>query len=259
LVTTAEIYAIHSRLIFYYYLYKIFLFPLRISKAYVVSAYSNTELVSILKEDEVEINELQHGLIGSTHRAYNYKCPSTLLPTPKNVYVYNDFWKKELLKAGYYQPEQVKVTGRLKYSLIDFDLNMAGKRFIIFTGQGGFYDEIFDLFTKAEKFLLSNGLELLYIPHPNEGVDTLCAFSKRLNDLTTVHILLNKSFTTEQYIYNSLAHISVYSSCHFDAIHYKNKTYVFDVMDNNPMGYYTSNYAENYVRIKNVAEVLSIL
>ncbi|WP_022941178.1 hypothetical protein [Psychromonas hadalis] len=256
LVTRAELSAIHTRFIVSYHLYKVFLLPLRISKAYVVSAYSNTELISVLKEGDIEINELQHGLIGSTHRAYNYKCHSALLPTPNNVLVYNEFWEKELFNAGYYKSNQIKVTGRLKYSLVDFELTMLGKNFVVFTGQGGFYEEMLTLFREAEEILSKKNIELLYIPHPNEGGKTLAIFCQQLESLSSVRVLLNKTFTTEQYIYNSLAHISVYSSCHFDAIHYKHKTYVFDVMKDNPMQYYTLSYPDQYVCLKQMDENL---
>lgn len=247
LVTRAELSAIHTRFIVSYHLYKVFLFPLRISKAYVVSAYSNTELISVLKDRGVEINELQHGLIGNMHRGYNYKCYSALLPTPTNVFVYNDFWKKELLNGGYYKSNQIKVTGRLKYSLVDFELTIPGKNFVVFTGQGGFYEEMLTFFYEAEEVLSKNDIELLYIPHPNESLNTLDTFCQQLKSLSSVRILRNKAFTTEQYIYNSLAHISVYSSCHFDAIHYKHKTYVFNIMKDNPMQYYTLIYPEQYI------------
>lgn len=254
LVKEEELSEIHARFIISYHLYKIFLLPLRISKGYVVSAYSNTELISILRERCVEVNELQHGLIGSIHRAYNYKCHSQLLPTPDNVFVYNNFWKKELEDAGYFRTDQIKVLGRLKYSLIDFNFIVYGKRFVVFTGQGGFYDELLKFFIEAEPILLKNNVELFYIPHPNEGGEKFKLFSKRINNLRSSHIVLNNEHTTEQYIYNSIAHVSVYSSCHFDSIHYKKKTYIFDVMQDNPMYYYTKKYPEQYILLKDFEE-----
>ncbi len=253
-VTKEELIAVHTKFIVSYYLYKTFLYPFNLSKSYVVSAYSNTELVSILKGLNVEIIELQHGLIGSTHRAYNYKCQSALLPTPDNVFVYNEFWKEELINAGYYKPNQIAITGRLKYSLVDSELTMPGKKFVVFTGQGGFYDEILVFFRDSEAILSDNNLELLYLPHPNEGGEALDDFFRNAESLPSINILLNKEFTTEQYIYNSLAHISVYSSCHFDSIHYKQKTYIFDVMEDNPMKYYMLSYPERYICLKDLDE-----
>ena len=252
-ITQKEINYIYSKFIVSYYLYKIFLIFFKIQKAYIVSSYSNTELISILKEKGIEVVELQHGVIGSVHRGYNYAIRDVLLPTPDKVFVYDNFWKEELIKAGYYDKNQIKVTGRLKYELIRKDITIYENRYIVFTGQGGFYKEIKELFKNSQSFLEKNGIKLIYLPHPNEANKDIDTLVNNLNN--NLIILREKQFTTEQYIYNSLAHISVYSSCHFDAVYYKNKTYVFDIMNDNPMNYYISNFKEEFQVIQNIIEV----
>ena len=252
-ITQKEINYIYSKFIVSYYLYKIFLIFFKIQKAYIVSSYSNTELISILKEKGIEVIELQHGIIGSVHRGYNYAITDVLLPTPDKVFVYDNFWKEELIKAGYYDENQIKVTGRLKYELIKKDITIYENRYIVFTGQGGFYKEIKELFKNSQSFLEKNGIKLIYLPHPNEANKDIDTLVNNLNN--NLIILREKQFTTEQYIYNSLAHISVYSSCHFDAVYYKNKTYVFDIMNDNPMNYYISNFKEEFQVIQNIVEV----
>ena len=252
-VSKKELQYIHTRFIVSYYLYKIFLFPFRFKKAYIVSAYSNSPLIAVLKEKGVKIIEIQHGIIGPMHRGYNYTKKDPLLPTPDTVYVYNKFWKDELIEAGYYLPEQIEVKGRLKYELIKKDIVIKDGRFIVFTGQGGFYNEINRLLKDASKVLKQHNIKLLYLPHPNESKEQL----SQLHKSDAVEILSQKRYITEQYIYNSLAHISVYSSCHFDAIHYKNKTFVFDIMKENPMHYYTKHYSDKFIAIKDIDEVLS--
>jgi len=253
LTAQKEINYIYSKFIVSYYLYKIFLIFFKIQKAYVVSSYSNTELISILKERGIEVIEVQHGVIGSVHRGYNYAIIDVLLPTPDKVFVYDNFWKEELIKAGYYDENQIKVTGRLKYELIKKDITIYENRYIVFTGQGGFYKEIKKLFENSQSFLEKNSIKLIYLPHPNESNKDIDTLVNHLNN--NLIILKEKQFTTEQYIYNSLAHISVYSSCHFDSVYYKNKTYVFDIMNDNPMNYYISNFKEEFQVIQNIMEV----
>ncbi len=252
-VSKKELQYIHTKFIVSYYLYKIFLFPFSFKKAYIVSAYSNSPLIAVLKEKGVKIIEIQHGIIGPMHRGYNYAKKDSLLPTPDTVYVYNKFWKDELIEAGYYLPEQIEVKGRLKYELIKKDIVLEDGRFIVFTGQGGFYNEINRLLKDATKVLKQKNIKLLYLPHPNESKEQL----SQLHKSDVVEILSQKRYITEQYIYNALAHISVYSSCHFDAIHYKNKTFVFDIMKENPMHYYTKHYLDKFIAIKDIDEVLS--
>lgn len=251
-VSQEELRYIHGRFIVSYYLYKIFLFPFRLKKAYMVSAYSNSPMIAVLKEKGVEIVEIQHGIIGSMHRGYNYAVTDPLLSTPDRIYVYNEFWRDELIAAGYYKHGQIKIKGRLKYDLIDKDVMIENNRFIVFTGQGGFYNEINSFFESSDRYLKQKNVKLLYLPHPNESKKQLA----QLRETEMIKILSEKKYITEQYIYNSIAHISVYSSCHFDAIYYKNKTFVFDIMDDNPMIYYIKNYPEMFIAITNISEVL---
>jgi len=253
-ITSKEIKSVYAKFIAGYYLYKIFLFPFNIKKAYIVSAYTNSELVSVLKEKGVEIIEIQHGLIGSMHRGYNYAVKDKLLPTPDKIYVYNDFWKEELINAGYFDSKQIMVAGRLQYDLVDKSLVIDNNRFVVFTGQGGFYDKIEEFFSESIDFLKEKNIKLIYLPHPNEDKVKL-KYLKNKFENNNLKILIEKKYITEQYIYNSIAHISVYSSCHFDAIHYKNKTYIFDIMKDNPMEYYITTFPEKFIPIKHIWQI----
>jgi len=255
-ITKDELEYIHKNFIVKYTLYNLFLKPLKIKKAFVVSAYSNTELISVLTKRGVEIIEIQHGLIGSMHRGYNYATKDKLLPTPNKIYVYNEFWKQELINAAYYRNEQIEIKGRLKYKLIDKNLQMYNNKFIVFTGQGGFYEEIRELFNHSLAFLQKEKIKLIYLPHPNETIKDITNLKSNIIVSEFLKILEHKQYITEQYIYSSIAHISVYSSCHFDAIHYKNKTFVFDIMRDNPMNYYVKNFKDKFMTINSISERL---
>ncbi len=247
--------SIHANFIVTIYLYKIFLMPLKIKKAYIVSAYSNSEIIYILKKRGVEVIELQHGVIGSVHRAYNYALNDKLLPTPNKIDVYDSFWKEELIKAGYFKANQINVVGRWKYDLIDKNLTIYNNRYIVFTGQGGFYKEIIEFFNRAVGFLEKNSLKLLYLPHPNETKEIIDNLKNNIKNKNAIILSQDKEFTTEQYIYNSIAHVSVYSSCHFDTIYYKDKTYVYDILEDNPMSYYIYNFKDKFIPIKTIDEI----
>ena len=231
-----------------YHIYK-FLFKFyNIKKAYIVSSYSNTEMIAVLKEKNIEVIEIQHGLIGEMHRGYNYKIKSKLLPTPNTIMVYDEFWKQELIDADYYQSEQIKIFEKFQYKKVK-NIKIFNKKFIVFTGQGIFKDEIENFFYNSIKFLEENDLYLVYLPHPSENFNF---------DISSeyIKILNQKEYLTEQYIKSAIAHISIYSSCHFDAIHFHNKTFVFDVMKDNIMDYYKNKYPQNVIYIKNLDEVI---
>ena len=246
----------HALFIARYWIFRLLLPKRAIKKAYIVSAYSYSEICAVLKERGVEIVELQHGLIGPEHRGYNYAVRDERLPTPDSVDVYNDFWKQELVDAGYYPPDRIRTTGRLKYELIRRDLRFE-RRFVVFTGQGILIDEIIRFLDEGAR-LVADGridLDLLYLPHPNEGKPDIDRMRAALRSRANVKIGHPGDATTEECIYHSAAHVSVYSSCHFDALFFKNKSYVFDVMENNPMEYYMEKYPGKFVGIRGLADM----
>lgn len=256
-LTEEEVAYSHALFIVRYWLFR-FLLPSRaIKKAYIVSAYSYSEICAVLKERGVEIIELQHGLIGPEHRGYNYAVRDERLPTPDYVNVYNDFWKQELVDAGYYPRDRIRATGRLKYELIRHDLRFE-RRFVVFTGQGILIDEIIRFLDEGARSIADGtiDLDILYLPHPNEGKSDIEKMRTALRNYASVKIGHPGDATTEECIYYSAAHVSIYSSCHFDALFFKNKSYVFDVMENNPMKYYMEKYPEKFIRIRRLADFM---
>ena len=250
-----SIFNAHIKFIANYYIYKILLKPFRLKRAYIVSAYTNSSLIAVLKEKGVEVIEIQHGFIGPMHRGYNYAFKSSLLPAPDKIYVYDDFWKNELIDAGFFEKNQIIIKERKKYSLVKKDLNLFDKKFIVFTGQGGFYDKIAKFLKDNNEYILNNDIYFIYLPHPNE-------INKDLSFLEInehIKVLSEKKYITEQYIYNSLAHISVYSSCHFDAIHFKGKTFILDVLVDNPLKYYINKYPNRFFLINSIKDVFEKL
>jgi hypothetical protein len=238
-------------------LYSVILWPLKISKVYVVSSYSNSDIIAVLKRRGIVVIEIQHGVVGETHRGYNYKVKKQNFPTPNKVYVYNDFWKKELLNAGYYSEEQIYIYGRLKYDLLAEDQAPVSEKYFVFTGQNCYSSEVVRFLIASDSLLIEQGIKLYYIPHPNETDKSLSDISNSLKNCYSVKIISNKNYTTEQYIFNSLAHISLFSSCHFDAIHYKGATFVANIIENNPMMFYVNSSPECFVKIKTIEEILA--
>jgi len=238
---------IYAKFIVGYQIYNLLFKFLKVKKAYVVSAYTNTEIIAALKKRNIKVIEIQHGIIGEMHRGYNYKVKSSLLPTPDKILVYDDFWKRELIDAGYFNEDQIEICGKYQYSELK-DIQIFDKPFIVFTGQGIKQNEIKKFFKNAEEYLKKKDIYLIYLPHPaEENIFKI--------DSEYVKIIKNKEYLTEQYIKSALAHISIYSSCHFDAIYFHGKTYVFDVMEDNIMNYYKNKYPEKVIFIRNIEEL----
>ncbi len=250
----------HLKFVSGYLLYSVVLKLLKVNKLYVVSAYSNSDIVAVAKKRGIPVIEMQHGIIGVLHRGYNYALKDNKLPTPDMVYVYNEYWEEELLKAGFYTKDEIKVYGRLKYELLDSNATLESKsKFIVFTGQNCYLDKIVEFFKQSHQILLENDIKLYYLPHPNEIKSDLDETEKSLENYKNIKIIKEREFTTENYIYHCVAHISLYSSCHFDAIHYKGLTFILDVMEDNIMDYYTESNPNKFIKIRKIEELLKVL
>lgn len=227
--------------------------PLRITSAYIVSPYSYSDLVAALKRRGIKVSEVQHGMIGATHRGYNYAIRDARLPAPDIVEVYNNFWRDELLATGFFDGDAIVVGRRLKYDLMQTEAPAKFAPFIVFTGQG--------LRQTAEVFIRQfasseTKLHLLYVPHPLENADDIAMLCEAARGDARIHILAQKPCTTERLIMDSVAHVSVFSSCHFDAIHYKKKTYVLDVIDQNVMHPYILARPDAVISITTAADMI---
>jgi hypothetical protein len=243
-----EIKYIHAKFIIGYEIYKIFFKKNKIKKAIIVSAYSNSDLIGALKYHNIEVFERQHGIIGPMHRGYNYAVKSDLLPTPDKVIVYDEFWKQELIDGGYFKEDNILIEPKIQYNYIK-EIDIFDKPYILFTGQGIKHKEIENFIKNSLDYLKNNNIYFVYLPHPAEQ-----DINFKINS-NYVKILRDKEYITEQYIKNSIAHISIYSSCHFDAINLLGKTYVFDIMNHNIMKYYKTKYPKKFIFIKEIRDM----
>lgn len=255
-ISSKELIRMHARFCAGYVVYRVLLYPFSFEKAYVVSAYSNSEVCAVLKQMGVQVIEVQHGLIGSTHRGYNYSIKNPLLPTPHQVSVYSDFWKQELQAAGYFSSEQIVINQRLKYKLAQYENIAFDFQYIVFTGQGLLQEKIIDFISEFDS--IKSKLHLVYVPHPNEDAEYISRIMTATKS-DRVHFVLNMSTTTERLIMGCQAHLSIYSSCHFDSIHYKDRTFIYDIIEENPIYDYSKRHSSKFIYIKNAQELLGEL
>lgn len=256
-IAARDVLRMHLRFCVSYILYSVFLAPFRIRRAFVVSAYSNTELCAVLRRRNVSITEVQHGIIGPVHRGYNYACASARLPTPDYVEVSSEFWRGELLAAGYFRDEQILIRPSGKHILADAEPRSISGPYYLFTGQGLMADEIVAFFEEYGKS--GNSVPLLYLPHPSEEGAAARKMEMAIAALgkANIGVLANSQASTESLIKHCTDHISIYSSCHFDAVLYKGRTFVFDVIEESLMHYYTRKYPGQFIPIKCMSDILA--
>jgi hypothetical protein len=108
----------------------------------------------------------------------------------------------------------------------------ASDGYAVFTGQGISYDKVFAFF--KDFMQLNPTIKLVYRPHPREHLN----YKKYTDNMLSSNFLVvdrDSYADTKKLILGAKAHISIFSSCHFEAIELLHKTYVLDIIENNLM------------------------
>lgn len=221
--------------------------------AIIVSSHSKTFITAALKKQKIKVIEVQHGIIGRSHIGYNLKCDTKKLPIPDILYVYNDFWKNEILLCNF--TKNIKLFPYYKYENINPLINKINKPYILFTGQGYFYKEIKKFIQSGISFLKENHLSFIYKPHPSE--DNKSSEIKALSEIYNPIVQYDEPlFSTEYLIKYSSAHISIKSSCHFDAVSIIGKTYILEIdgYKNNLLDY-KKQFPDNFDSITKLSDL----
>jgi len=218
----------------------------KVKNAYIVSSHSKSFITAVLQKRKISVIEIQHGIVGNSHIGFDFKCEIHHLPIPNKIYVYNEFWKKELLNCNF--TKDIQIFKYYKYQNIFPEIKKNQAPYILFTGQGLFYDEIQKLFMNGIEFLKRNKITFHYRPHPSE---TSSLVFKELSIKYPHEFVYNtQEYSTEYLIKHAVAHISVQSTCHFDCVEILGKTHILDITwMNNPLKRFTKSYPENFVSI----------
>lgn len=211
------------------YFAKRILGKLRANRLIVTVSYSDVNLPFIeqAKLRGMKVIEIQHGIMGLNHIAYNYLNKKEHLWFPDVIWVWSTFWKEssrfpisaeEVLIKGFPFLERYKKA---------WDKQDRGKNQVLIVSQGPYSDRIMEFACRLKRKIDSTEFKILYKPHPSEFVSGVTKFD----------ILANAgiSVSTESNIYDlfasSIAQIGVNSTALFEGLEFGLKTFILDVGD----------------------------
>ena len=188
-----------------------------VKSAIVISAYSKTHIVAALHQLSFSVSEYQHGLIAPFHPM------SGSHPSIKSSLLVDDYHLSSMFWLKAFRPYSSCPLSHFTpfHYRDDTKPILIKKPYVIFTSQ----DENYDVLIKfIEDFLdVFSELVFLYRPHPRGDLpDIKTRFSSHSN---FVYADSNFENSTRSLILNSVAHVSMYSACHFDAFELKGKSY----------------------------------
>ncbi len=188
-----------------------------------VTAYTYHPLVAAAKERGITVVEFQHGVLSRHHPGYSwtsYALPyKAKMPIPDRLFLYGDYWKGELESYGFWGDELYPVGSlRMDKYRSEKPTGEAGSRMLVVTTQNldtdrliAFLAEFLELSKERSDFRLVIKL------HPGETSKD--KYTAMFQDNPNVSILMSSEEpSTFQLLKQADWHISIYSTCHFEAL-----------------------------------------
>lgn len=196
---------------------------LRPRHIYVVSAYTKTDIVYAARSIGIMVSEIQHGMMAPFHPSYSYASLGRGwdLALPDRLIVNSPFW----LKTQGQTPYATVVLNPLSQKAPP-PAAANGRPYLLFSGQNLAHDKVADLVTQFLANPACKDVDFLYACHPSEDPKRV---AQRIGGGGDQRIRVEPFVSSEQtraLIAGAQKHVSVYSSCHVDALEIKGETYV---------------------------------
>ena len=219
---------IASQLLHFYWAKKIYKKVLKqIRPEYLFTAdFGEMEIAAAAKELGIKVIEFQHGIMDRHTYGYSwssYALPyKAAMPVPDRLFLYGEYWRDELHNGGFWKDELCPV-GSLRldaYRKIKSEIKGREKKcHILLTAQGSNTDNLI-AFVSEFNTLAKTCLEFrLFIKvHPLYERDK-DRYRDAFQGEGDIQVLLgNETPSTFELLTASHWHISVYSTCHYEAL-----------------------------------------
>jgi len=186
-----------------------------------------TGINAAARELGIEVVEFQHGAIDRQHMLYSWSkyavAFKTSMPLPNKIFAYGDFWNEELLATGFWS-EEVRPVGSLRMdhyrTLRKQRIPNGSTRKVLLTAQGIDTQRIIEMMSALlEQYNGDCPLKLIVKLHPVYDTATKPVYQNALAKFKNVEIISGaEEPSTFDLLMESDYHLSISSSCHYEAI-----------------------------------------
>lgn len=208
-----------------YRLWNVLISRLRPRVCYLVCHYHYEGLILALKRNQVQVVELQHGLIAEANIFYIY--PPKVQPVvaralfADKILVYGDFWKDRLLNGVEYPVDKIDVLGyylhenrqeNATFAKYIAEKKTGGEQVILVTTQTDLHDYYIRYITWLAQDIANRQLKACIIvkTHPSEDP----VIYKQLNDLPQTEVV---QANLDDVLRAADMHVSIYSATLYEA------------------------------------------
>lgn len=181
-------------------------------------------LVAAAKENKVTVIELQHGLIDKHHSGYSWTdyalSYQDSMPVPDKLFLFGESFKNDLASNGFWG-NKLRVVGsaRIDSYRRHKTKNSSGYFAIVFTSQGIDIDKVIQFLQEFLNIISGRDKLSLFIKlHPSYDVEPSPYTAAFKSDRRVTVCKSTESPTTYELIAQADLHLSISSTCHYDAM-----------------------------------------
>lgn len=204
-------------------------------------------LHEVAKKHHVPVIELQHGVMGREHQAYNSYITDNQT-FPDYILLFSDFWKsctrfplskEKLIPVGYpYLEEKV-----LRSKAVKKEKEHKGRTLLVISGDYYLEDDLRKLLCSVCEYIRNRGIsdfKIFFKLHPGfmSFYDEICREFSQYNDI--IHVVELKEMNLYDCFLAANEQISMRSTGLFEGLAYGLKTYIYK-----KEGYFENDYPED--------------
>jgi hypothetical protein len=162
----------------WYWIYDILIKLQKPKKIFLIGGVFLSPLIAVAEKHNIEVIEIQHGVINRFHLSYHFPNRSRETFFPNKLLLLSSYWKT---KASYPLGTELISVGN-DYFYVDSKKEKHEKTILII-GDGTLYKQLMKFLELNLNFFISNEFEITYKLHPNE----VPLWSKRYTELNTLN------------------------------------------------------------------------
>lgn len=187
--------------------------------------FENMVLNQVAKKHKIPVVELQHGLTGKYHIAYNYGDIKNNDCLPDVFLSFSDYWSNTMRLPDSIVKIQSVGFPYYERKILEFKKD-SNPLYILFLSSGTIGASLSQLAIELNSLLTGTDLKIVYKLHPGEFSD----WKERYPELARSDIMVIDNAEIDLYslFSKSVAQVGVYSTALFEGLGYRLKTYILD-------------------------------
>lgn len=209
----------------WYLIYDLLIKLQKPKKIFLIGGVFLSPLIAVAEKYNIEVIEIQHGVINSFHLSYHFPNQTRNTFFPHKLLLLSSYWRK---KASYPIGVELLNVGN-DYFFVNAK-KKKHKKTILIIGDGILYKQLINFLNLNLNFFIKNKFEITYKLHPNEVPQWSKRYTKLrlLQETKKIRVVANE-LPIASLIENSQIVFGVNSTSIYESVDAGSKTFVLDL------------------------------